>query len=149
MDPIGASSTWRWHGYENSYVTLDGQMMQSVSGGGHHGGGLFINTLDQARFGLLITRNGKWKNHQLISENWINRMRQPSSANKSYGFLWWTNASGDLGEGISKNVFYANGFGGNYVVIDQEQDLVIVARWLDTSRLNELIRIVTGALPKK
>ena len=39
MDPIGASPTWRWHGYENSWVLLDGQRMQSVSGGGHWGGG--------------------------------------------------------------------------------------------------------------
>jgi hypothetical protein len=35
MDPIGASSTWRWYGYENSFVNIDGVMMQSVSGGGH------------------------------------------------------------------------------------------------------------------
>jgi CubicO group peptidase (beta-lactamase class C family) len=33
MDPIGASPTWRWTGYENSYVVLDGQIVQSVSGG--------------------------------------------------------------------------------------------------------------------
>lgn len=26
MDPIGASTTWRWHGYENSWITLDGQI---------------------------------------------------------------------------------------------------------------------------
>src|SRR5206468_2441541 len=24
MDPIGASDAWQWHGYENSYVDLDG-----------------------------------------------------------------------------------------------------------------------------
>jgi Beta-lactamase len=64
MDPIGASSTWRWYGYENSFVNMDGLMMQSVSGGGHHGGGIFINTLDQARFGLLFLEmeNGKTNN---------------------------------------------------------------------------------------
>ncbi|MEJ7914463.1 MAG: serine hydrolase, partial [Chitinophagaceae bacterium] len=61
MDPIGASTTWRWHGYGNSFVNVDGLMMQSVSGGGHFGGGLFINTLDQARFGLLFLRKGKWR----------------------------------------------------------------------------------------
>jgi len=38
MDPIGTSNTWRWHGYDNSWVLLDGQRMQSVSGGGHWGG---------------------------------------------------------------------------------------------------------------
>ncbi|MGI9544172.1 MAG: serine hydrolase domain-containing protein, partial [Cyclobacteriaceae bacterium] len=42
MDPIGASSTWRWYGYENSWVNVDGIKMQSVSGGGHSGGGVFM-----------------------------------------------------------------------------------------------------------
>ena len=34
MDPIGASTTWRWHGYRTSWVELDGAMVQSVSVGG-------------------------------------------------------------------------------------------------------------------
>ena len=25
MDPIGASDTWQWHGYENSWVEIDGR----------------------------------------------------------------------------------------------------------------------------
>ena len=58
MDPIGASNTWRWHGYKNSWIVLDGQNIQSVSGGGHWGGGMFINALDHARFGYLFLRNG-------------------------------------------------------------------------------------------
>jgi hypothetical protein len=49
-----------WYGYENSFVNVDGSMMQSVSGGGHSGGG-FISAIDQARFGLLFLRKGKWK----------------------------------------------------------------------------------------
>ena len=56
MEPIGASSTWRWHGYENSWIELDGQRMQSVSGGGHWGGGMFIDAWDMARFGYLFLR---------------------------------------------------------------------------------------------
>ena len=35
MDPIGASTTWGWYGYENSWVNVDGTKVQSVSGGGH------------------------------------------------------------------------------------------------------------------
>src|SRR5580704_6590128 len=62
MDPIGASSTWRWYGYDNAFVNVDGLMMQSVSGGGHFGGGLFISALDHARYGLLFLRKGRWKN---------------------------------------------------------------------------------------
>ena len=33
-------------------------MVQSVSGGGHNGGGVFINSEDHARFGLLYLNNG-------------------------------------------------------------------------------------------
>ena len=67
MDPIGASSSWRWFGYENSWVVLDGSLVQSVSGGAHWGGGMFINAYDMGRFGYLTLRHGKWKDRQLIS----------------------------------------------------------------------------------
>lgn len=147
MDPIGASTTWRWHGYDNSFVNVDGQMMQSVSGGGHFGGGLFINTLDHARFGLLFARKGKWKNQQIISERWVKAAQQPSAPNPSYGFMWWTNEQNNLGN-VSKKIFYADGFGGNYIVVDQEHDLVIVARWLDSGKIGELVQRVTAAIEK-
>ncbi len=68
MDPIGASDTWRWHGYENSWVTIDGERMQSVSGGGHFGGGMFVNTRDHARFGLLMLNRGVWDGKRLLHD---------------------------------------------------------------------------------
>jgi len=148
MDPIGASTTWRWYGYDNSFVNIDGQMIESVSGGGHFGGGIFINTLDQARYGLLFLRKGKWKNKQLISEQWVNSVGQPSAANKSYGLMWWTNQENQLGD-ISKNIYYANGFGGNFIVVDNEHDLVIVARWLEPNKIGELVRLVISATENK
>ena len=148
MDPIGASTTWRWYGYDNSFINIDGQMIESVSGGGHFGGGIFINTLDQARFGLLFLRKGKWKNKQLISEQWVNSVGQPSAANKSYGLMWWTNQENQLGD-ISKNIYYANGFGGNFIVVDNEHDLVIVARWLEPNKIGELVRLVISATGSK
>jgi CubicO group peptidase (beta-lactamase class C family) len=148
MDPIGASTTWRWYGYDNSFVNVDGQMIESVSGGGHFGGGIFINTLDQARFGLLFLRKGKWKNKQIISEQWVNSVGQPSTANRSYGLMWWTNQENQLGN-ISKNIYYANGFGGNFIVVDNEHDLVIVARWLEPNKIGELVRLVINATENK
>jgi CubicO group peptidase (beta-lactamase class C family) len=148
MDPIGASTTWRWYGYDNSFVNVDGLMMESVSGGGHFGGGIFINTLDQARFGLLFSRKGKWKNKQIISEQWVNAVGQPSAANKSYGLMWWTNGENQLGN-ISKKIYYANGFGGNFIVVDNEHDLVIVVRWLEPNKIGELVHLVISATESK
>ena len=148
MDPIGASTTWRWFGYENSYVNMDGLMMQSVSGGGHHGGGIFINTVDHARFGLLFLRNGKWKDQQLLSEKWINAVQQPSVANKNYGYLWWLNAEHGW-KGISPTVYYAAGYGGNYIIVDKEHDLVVVTRWMDDSKVADMLRLIIQAVEVK
>ncbi len=140
MDPIGASTTWRWYGYDNSWITLDGQKMQVVSGGGHHGGGVFINTYDHARFGLLFARNGRWGEDQLISENWTMDVQTPAQAFTSYGYMWWLNhGPRSWGEGTPDHVFYAAGFGGNFIVVDQQNDLVIVTRWLEPSKIGELV----------
>ena len=148
MDPIGASTTWRWFGYENSYTLIDGQQVQSVSGGGHFGGGLFINTLDHARFGLLMLRNGKWKDKQLISPAWIQEATQPSVTNSEYGYLWWVNADGHFPR-APQSVYAAEGFGGNYVIILPEQDMVVVARWLDGTKVNAFLDWVLKSLPAK
>ena len=81
MDPIGASASWIWYGYEKSKILLNGARISSVSGGGHFGGGMFISSLDHARFGLLFLRNGKWKNELLVSPDWIRLGQQPSENN--------------------------------------------------------------------
>jgi CubicO group peptidase (beta-lactamase class C family) len=148
MDKIGASSTWRWYGYDHSWVNVDGLKMQSVSGGGHSGGGVFISTLDHARFGLLFLNDGKWNGEQLISSEWINMAIQPSEANASYGFMWWLNtAEGSrFMEGVGQEVYYAAGFGGNYIVIDKQNDLVIVTRWLEPRYLKDFLNKVYSSL---
>jgi CubicO group peptidase (beta-lactamase class C family) len=142
MDPIGASPTWRWYGYENSFINVDGLMMQSVSGGGHSGGGVFISALDHARFGLLFMNQGNWNGAQLISEDWVEMVQQPSAANESYGYMWWLNRGGRKWEGLPEHLYYAAGFGGNYIVVDDENDMVIVTRWLNPPQLGEMVRLV-------
>jgi CubicO group peptidase (beta-lactamase class C family) len=147
MDPIGASSTWRWYGYDNSFVNMDGIMMQSVSGGGHFGGGLFINTLDHARFGLLFLRKGKWKDKQLLSERWVAEAQLPSAANGSYGYMWWVNEGARYKE-VAKSIYTAEGFGGNFIVIDKEHELIMVTRWLEPSKLGEFMKLVIGSVER-
>ena len=145
MDPIGASSTWRWYGYDNSMVVLDGVSVQSVSGGGHFGGGLFINSIDHARFGLLFLRNGSWKGKEIISPEWINKMRIPSENNDTYGYMWWLNRGDRKWHDLSENIFYGSGFGGNYVIVVPEHELVIVARWIDSSKIGDFVKKVIEA----
>ncbi|MBT8285138.1 MAG: serine hydrolase [Flavobacteriaceae bacterium] len=147
MDKIGASTTWRWFGYENAWTEVDGVQVKSVTGGGHSGGGIFINTEDMARFGLLFLNKGQWKGEQLISESWIGKATSPSVPNPNYGFLWWLNTAGDRHwEGWSENLYYAAGFGGNFIVVDQEHDLVVVTRWLEPNKIEEFMSLLEKAL---
>ncbi|MFQ3351599.1 MAG: CubicO group peptidase (beta-lactamase class C family) [Candidatus Marivariicella framensis] len=148
MDQIGASSSWRWYGYDNSWVNIDGQWLQSVSGGGHSGGGMFINTLDHARFGLLFLSNGNWNGKQLISEEWIKKATSPSEANPSYGYMWWLNnpKGKRFWKKIPSNIYYASGFGGNYIIIIPDEKIVVVARWLEPKKLYEFMEHLFKAL---
>lgn len=137
MDPIGASNTWRWFGYDNSFITVDGINMQSVSGGGHSGGGMFISTRDMARFGLLFANNGTWNGEQLISKDWIGDAVQPSKAKDDYGLMWWLDNKDN-----KLPFYYAAGFGGNFIIIDPENQLVVVTRWLNPSNFDEFVELL-------
>ncbi|KPM31027.1 Beta-lactamase [Croceitalea dokdonensis DOKDO 023] len=147
MDKIGASTTWRWHGYEHAWTEIDGVKMKSVTGGGHSGGGIFISAEDMARFGLLFLNDGKWKQDQLISKDWIAQAVTPSAPNPNYGYMWWLNKKGGRHwEGLSENIFYAAGFGGNFIIVDPDHDLVVVTRWLEPNKVGEFMRLVNAAL---
>lgn len=141
MEPIGASSTWRWYGYENSWVELDGQRMQSVSGGGHWGGGMFINAFDMARFGYLFLRNGKWNDRTLVSEKWIEMARKPGVDNDSYGFAnWYLNTNRKALPAAPATAVRFVGNGSNIIYIDWENDIVAVFRWIRNDQaLNQVV----------
>jgi len=148
MDPIGASRSWRWTGYDNSWVVMDGQLMQSVSGGSHWGGGLFINAYDQARFGYLTLRNGKWNNKQLISERWLQMARTPTPVQPTYGFMnFYLNTDKKLYPHAPASAFAHIGAGSNIIYIDPENDLIIVARWIEGNAMDGMIeRVMKAAL---
>ena len=149
MDPIGCSPTWRWHGYENSWVTVDGLKMQSVSGGGRWGGGMFISSRDHARFGLLMSRNGKWRDRQLLSARWIEMAKQPTVHKETYGYMNWFLNTADRKQFASApvgDVFFL-GAGTNMIWLSRKHDLVVVVRWLQRQRdcNDDLFRQAIGA----
>jgi CubicO group peptidase (beta-lactamase class C family) len=141
MEPIGASSTWRWYGYENSWVEIDGQKMQAVTGGGHWGGGMFINAYDMARFGYLFLRHGKWNGRELVSEKWIAMARTPGPANKTYGFAnWFLNTDRKPLPAAPESAVYFEGNGNNIIYVDWDNDVVAVVRWIKGgSALNDFL----------
>jgi CubicO group peptidase (beta-lactamase class C family) len=147
MDVIGASNTWRWIPYHNSWVDLNGRKVFSVSGGTRWGGGMWINAMDMARFGYLWLRGGKWGDKQIVPPAYVKAALTPSTVANSpdYGFLWWLNTRQDNAKcaaagggrangcsnypGMPPNAFGANGAGSNTILISPNHDLVVVWRW--------------------
>lgn len=146
MDPIGASQDWRWQGYDNAFVEIDGRRVQSVPGGGHWGGGLFIGARDHARVGLLVARGGVWGGRELLSPAWIEAMLTPSPTLANYGYLWWLNRGATARPNVPETAVFALGAGVNAIWLDPAQDLVAVLRWIDKTALDGFVDRLIAAI---
>jgi CubicO group peptidase (beta-lactamase class C family) len=147
MAPIGASRTWRWHGYDNAWITLDGRPVQVVSGGGHWGGGMFINAWDLARFGLLTQRRGVWGTQRILSERWVQQSLTPTASQPTYGYMnWFLNTDRAWMPSAPASAFGHVGNGTNLVFVAPEQDLVVVVRWIETGAIDAFLGKVLAAL---
>jgi len=146
MDPIEASDTWEWLAYENARFEIDGETMESVPGGAHWGGGIFISSRDHARIGLLMARRGRWNDRQLLPESWVDATLTPCPINPVYGFLWWLNTGHAHYQRAPASSYFAIGAGQSVIWVEPELDLVMVTRWIDESKTDALIGKVMASL---
>lgn len=85
-------------------------------------GGLSLRTKDMAKIGLLMLNGGLWRGNQVVSKAWIDESTQTKvlAKKKGYGLHWWI----DREEGRD-NFYFAAGYGDQFVVVDEEKELVI------------------------
>lgn len=144
MDRIGASSSWKWVPYTNSYVEIDGRVMPSVSGGTRWGGGMWIHAHDLARFGYLWLRGGQWGGARLLEPAFVKAALTPSAHGPDYGYLWWLNTQGRNYPGLPATAYGARGAGGNTVTISPEHDLVVVLRWHQGNEAEFVAKVIAA-----
>jgi CubicO group peptidase (beta-lactamase class C family) len=89
------------------------------------GVGLELRSRDLAKLGLLYVSGGIWENRQLLPKAWIQVSTVPHSKggppeDAAYGFLWW------IAEIRGRSMFFAGGFGGQYLAVVPQDDIVIV-----------------------
>ena len=90
--------------------------------------GLYLSSRDFAKIGLLYLNNGMWNNRQIVPEDWINQTVTPAietgfSNGNAYGFQWWLHK---YEKGSDKIMYCGSGYGGQYLLIFPEYDLVAV-----------------------
>ena len=89
---------------------------------------LRIMPADMVKFGNLILNKGKYKGKQVVSESWINTMTTTKISTNNdvlygpeYGYqIWLGNASGH-------KYYMAMGWGGQFIFIIPDQELVVTA----------------------
>ena len=146
MQPIGASDQWRWAGYDNAWIDLDGRRVQSVPGGSHWGGGVSIGSADQALVGQLLLDDGAANGRQVISAEWIQRMRTPGGIAPFYGYLVWINHAQRIFPSVPASSYFAIGAGSSFTWMEPERRMVLVVRWIDADRADEFFGRVLVAV---
>jgi len=91
-----------------------------------------LSARDLARLGLLMAREGNWKDRQIVSKQWVDESTSAYSKvnpNLGYGYLWWVRMNGaHIGQNIPARVFLATGNHGQRLIVNRQRDLVIVHR---------------------
>ena len=141
---VGIAMPVLWIALSRLVPPSDGTLQYLVPvppGGGHWGGGMFINAYDMARFGYLFLRNGKWKDRQIVSEKWIQMARTPGSDNATYGYAnWYLNTGRKPLPAAPETAVRFVGNGSNIIYIDWDNDIVAVVRWIRSDQaLNDVV----------
>lgn len=92
-------------------------------------GGIQMNALDFAKYGLLYKNGGQWNKQQIIPKAWVDKSfskqkQIPERDHEFYGYLFW-NKSFQV-NGKAYEAFYCAGNGGNYILVFKDLPLVIV-----------------------
>ncbi|MBL8298456.1 MAG: serine hydrolase [Rhodanobacteraceae bacterium] len=99
---------------------------------------IYMSADDLTRFALLVANDGVYRGHRLVSASWIREMREMTDMHSSpetdpkklfgggfyngYGYLWWTRYSN------GRRRICADGWGGQFIIIDPETHLVLINR---------------------
>jgi len=100
------------------YWSLEGQL--------HTGSALYLTTRAMVKFGQLYLDGGEWNGTRIISQQWVDQSTQQRVTLNSggYGYQWWFS---DFTAGNQTyHSFYGNGFGGQFIFVFPELDLVVV-----------------------
>lgn len=91
------------------------------------GAGLELTPYDMLAFGKLYLNKGTYNGSRIVSEAWIIKATSSKIATNnaqpfgpSYGYFWWIGSS-------TPNYYFANGYGGQFIVIVPDENLIVVA----------------------
>lgn len=111
-------------------------MHQDLVGINPGGYGLRLRPIDMQKIGLLVLNSGKWNNQQVVSDEWMKKIRVPYMGNNglkecenNYGWYWWFFDYLKPAAGSETNTRYpymeARGWKGQRIAVFPEENLVV------------------------
>ena len=92
------------------------------------GGTLWLRPRDLAKIGQLVLDHGQWQGEPVISQAWIDqatrRHIETGIDTDGYGYQWWVSDFESAGQSFP--MVWANGMGGQFILIFPGHDLVLV-----------------------
>lgn len=79
--------------------------------------GLWMRPRDMAKIGQLMLQGGVWEGRRVLPSSWIEESTR-IHANGNYGLYWWVHEE--------NQVYRAAGAGGQIILVDEGNDLVVV-----------------------
>lgn len=146
MRPVGVTDNWSWVGYDNAWVQIKGQRVQSIPGGTHWGGGLSISAEDQVRIAQMLLNDGRYGGKQVLSEQWIARMRKSCPIAPYYGYLTWLNSDQAIFPSAPASSYFGIGAGSSFCWMEPERQMAVVVRWLNPAYADELFGQILHAV---
>ncbi len=103
---------------------------------------LYLLPRDMAKIGLMVLNNGKWQGQKIVPEMWIEESTRPRVAESKYydyGYQWWHRSRENVAwwkEGDTRleneyDKIIALGYGGQYIMVVRDINLVIVTNASD------------------
>lgn len=109
-------------------------------------GGLELRPIDMLKIGRLINNKGSWNGTQIISPEWIEESTNNhiNTGYTEYGYYWWRFKYENIYQAA-----YGHGYGGQFIIIIDELDLVIVttAENFEDNTLNNINTIINTVVP--
>ena len=108
---------------------------------------LHMKPRDMAKIGLLVLNNGYWNGEQIVPEEWIAESTKPYVAESvffDYGYQWWYRSKRNRswwenpvhGSKNEHDMFIALGYGGQYIMVVRDLNMVIVTTSSDYNEDN-------------
>jgi CubicO group peptidase (beta-lactamase class C family) len=119
--------------------------------------GLYLTPYDMLKIGQLYLDKGVYNGVRIVSEEWINKASSYKITTNDiipfgpgYGYFWW------IGDIHRHNYYFANGYGGQFIVVVPDINLIVIAtnKWsgllLETAKqqwYNTIDMILNSIIP--